>query len=383
MLTFRQKLNIDPELFKIFGEQPEKTFFFDIETTGFSRSGCFIYLICAGYLEDKTPSLLQWFCETPEDEPKVITAFLDFIDVAGLLVHFNGSSFDVPFVESRAELFGIKADLRSIKQADMQHRIVPVKAALGLGRCRQKDAEVFLGINREDIYNGGELIEVYKQYLGRSRYDKLTHGTPLATAEGSGLPTLPRTPSEALLSLLLLHNAEDVEGLIKISPLYPVTRLMQGIEAPCIPQLILTENSLIVRYSFKTFISRCFTVSFCKKWPMYLTVSEDGVDIAIDTFSGTLKHFFSDYRNYYYLPFEDMAIHKSAGSGVDKTRRKNAKPETCYIKKSGTFVPLPQRGLPYFAQHAKKSLIFTEADKLSSFSPAAVSNTLLEFLGNK
>ena len=383
MLTFKQKLNIDPALFEIYGGSPAKTVFFDIETTGFSRTGCFIYLICVGYLEDGAPTLLQWFSEAPDDEPKVISSFIEFIKGAKLLVHFNGSSFDVPFVEARAELFGIQTNFAAIKQADLQHCIVPVKFALVLGRCRQKDVEVFLGINREDIYNGGELIEVYKQYLGRSRYDKLTHGTPLATPDGSGLPTLPRTPSEALLSLLLLHNAEDVEGMIKISPLYPITMLMQGKDAPCKPELELTEESFILRYRFNTGISRKFTVSFYKKWPIYLSVSDNGIEVAIDIFTGTLKHFFSDYRNYFYLPNEDMAVHKSVGSGVDKTRRKNAKPETCYVKKAGIFVPLAQRGLSYFAVHSKKSMIFTEADKLATFPPEEVSKTLLAFLSKR
>ena len=42
-------------------------------------------------------------------------------------------------------------------------------------------------------------------------------------------------------------------------------------------------------------------------------------------FDGTdrrnLKTFLSDYKDYYYLPFEDRAVHKSIGSCVDKDAR--------------------------------------------------------------
>ena len=38
-----------------------------------------------------------------------------------------------------------------------------------------------------------------------------------------------------------------------------------------------------------------------------------------------LKFFFDNYRDYYYLPAEDMAVHKSVASYVDKNYREPAK----------------------------------------------------------
>ena len=44
-------------------------------------------------------------------------------------------------------------------------------------------------------------------------------------------------------------------------------------------------------------------------------------------------------KDYYYLPKEDMAIHKSVAQFVDKEYRKQAKANTCYTKKTGLFIP--------------------------------------------
>ena len=52
---------------------------------------------------------------------------------------------------------------------------------------KQKDWEHFLELYREDIYDGGQLIAVYKEYL--------------------------MNKEEALLHNLLLHNEEDLLGM--------------------------------------------------------------------------------------------------------------------------------------------------------------------------
>ena len=61
---------------------------------------------------------------------------------------------------------------------------------------RQKDQENATGLFREDLYSGGELIEVYKKYL--------------------------LSGDEHLLEILCLHNKEDVEGMLKLLPLFSI-----------------------------------------------------------------------------------------------------------------------------------------------------------------
>lgn len=51
---------------------------------------------------------------------------------------------------------------------------------------KQKSIEQFLGVHREDKYNGGQLIDVYREYL--------------------------HTHEKFLFDLLILHNADDLQG---------------------------------------------------------------------------------------------------------------------------------------------------------------------------
>lgn len=50
-------------------------------------------------------------------------------------------------------------------------------------------------------------------------------------------------------------------------------------------------------------------------------------------------HYFEDYKNYYYLPQEDMAIHKSVAAYVAAENKEKATKSTCYIKKTDAFIP--------------------------------------------
>ena len=65
-----------------------------------------------------------------------------------------------------------------------------------------------------------------------------------------------------------------------------------------------------------------------------------------------LKYFYSNYKDYYYLPAEDTAMHKSIAEFVDKAHRQKATKANCYTKKPGQF--LPQWTL-LFAPYFKKS----------------------------
>ena len=56
--------------------------------------------------------------------------------------------------------------------------------------------------------------------------------------------------------------------------------------------------------------------------------------------NGELKHFYKDYKNYYYLPAEDTAYHKSVSEFVDRSARVQATARTAYTKKTGSFVPV-------------------------------------------
>ena len=79
-----------------------------------------------------------------------------------------------------------------------------------------------------------------------------------------------------------------------------------------------------------------------------------------------LKYFYSNYKDYYYLPTEDIALHKSVASFVDKNHRMQATAATCYTRKQSTY--LPQWDIivePFFKRDYKsKEFFFEVTDEL-------------------
>ena len=100
------------------------------------------------------------------------------------------------------------------------------------------------------------------------------------------------------------------------------------------------------------------------------------VTVTIPLLRGTLYHYFPDYKEYYYLPEEDTAMHKSVAGFVDPAHRRKATAQTCYVKKEGVFLPqTDERFLPSFRASFKdrmywfeyKDLLSTDNDILSSY----------------
>ena len=71
----------------------------------------------------------------------------------------------------------------------------------------------------------------------------------------------------------------------------------------------------------------------------YLIMKDEITTLRVPVYSGELHFFHSDYKDYYYLPQEDMAIHKSVAGYVDKGYREKAKISNCYTRKTGDFLP--------------------------------------------
>ena len=74
-----------------------------------------------------------------------------------------------------------------------------------------------------------------------------------------------------------------------------------------------------------------------------VVLSDNKLKLLIPITSCELKHFYPNYKDYYYLPLEDTAMHKSVAQFVDKNYRTQAKAANCYARKCGEFVPLPNK----------------------------------------
>ena len=404
---------------------PEDVLFFDIETTGLSARSAGLYLIgILTYTADASiakdsiiavssdeaqisaiPSahraanaptsitaspdhnepkaaghwtLLQYFCEDVADEPAVLQAFFELLCTKKILISYNGDGFDIPFLRHMVEQYGLPYSFDTVESFDLFKKFRPLKRLLDLPDLKLKSCERFLGIDREDRFTGGELIEVYFEWQ--------------------------KTKAPALLDTLLLHNAEDIANLPNLLPLLryralphsdfhlraherlqdgamPLVHLSFTLLSPMSPSAHATvENS--TREATDDHCLHCIDAGengtrevtddrrqHCTDaggndareatddrrlhWPTLtlpkpmdlrgdfwaLHAEGSAVELYVQLFEGERKLFFADFEHYYYLPAEDQVIHQSLAEFVDRSARKKACARNCYQRVSGCFLP--------------------------------------------
>ncbi len=336
--------------------------FLDIETTGFTATTSQLYLIGCAYFENSKWQLLQWFAEKEDEETAVLSAFLEFAAPFSTLAHFNGTTFDLPFLKYKCKQHGLPNSLEGREAIDLYRLISPLKSFLKLEDCKQKTLERFLGIQREDLYSGGELVKVYQEFL--------------------------KNPSEEARQLLLLHNGEDVQGMLTLLPLLAYYDLFR--------QQVTVKKAQSNHYRDLEGQMRqelLLTLRLPKPLPRPVTASAKGCvfvgegshgSLRVPILEGELKYFYSNYKDYYYLPEEDVALHKSVASFVDKEHRIQATAATCYTRKNSLYLPEWKPVLqPFFkAEYKSKELFFelTEELKQDRQAFAAYANHLLEMI---
>lgn len=299
--------DISPLILDIFTED---TLFFDIETTGFSAQNTMAYLIGCAYRTDKELHLCQYFAETGNDEISLIEAFLKLSDKFHRFITFHGTGFDIPYLKKRCGFLQIQENFDSFSNIDIYRLVCKVAHLLPLVGKKQKSVENFLGIKRDDLYDGGQLIEVFYDYL--------------------------RTHDDENEKLLLLHNYEDVLGMTKTLSILSYYELFQD-KSTCFDAYQNDSGEVI--FSFRLPYPVPKQISKMGK-ECYLTCNKDTLKILVNVYSGQLYYFHSNYKEYFYLQEEDMAIHKSVAEFVDKKHRQKAKASNCYTKRQGVFLPL-------------------------------------------
>ena len=306
----------------------ENSVFFDIETTSLSAKNGHIYIIAVLYkISESKYNFIQWFADSLLDEQKLLTEFKDFIKDFNLLIHFNGDSFDIPFINKAALSYGMEPFLSELKSMDIYRKACPLKKVFELSSIKQKSIEEYFVINRKDLYNGGEFISMYNIYILEK--------------------------NKELLYTLLLHNEEDVLGLLSILPLLAYYKLFEA---------DIDYKAYELGDSYITFsCSLHFPLPKDIKLNMEdlsLYTAHDVLYIKVLLYKGESKHFFEDYKNYYYLLLEDMAIYKSFANFVDSSSKVKAKKQNAYIKLNSCFIPV---------YHQSESKLFRKefADKLN------------------
>lgn len=318
MKTFTEDLTIDLDLYPLDQiADLDNIIFVDIETTGFSAKSSSLYEIGCIYFENNQPKLVQYFAENENAEKEVLQAFFDMCTPGKTLIHFNGNTFDIPYMKTKAKLFNMPTPFDDLEGIDIYKRIMPYKEILGLENCKQKTIELFLGIDREDQYNGGQLIEVYKEYC--------------------------KEPSDELENLLVLHNKDDMKGMLKLLPILTYSDLfMMPFRVVKVQANHYTNpdgsegDEVLMKLRLTAALPK--PISMRKLDCKFSAEGKEGF-LRVPLYKGELKYFYANYKDYYYLPEEDIALHKAVASFVDKEHRKQAKASNCYTRKESVYLP--------------------------------------------
>ncbi|MBQ9341651.1 MAG: ribonuclease H-like domain-containing protein [Lachnospiraceae bacterium] len=289
---------------------PEDALFFDIETTGFSARTSSLYMIGCAKRKGDYLNIVQYLAEDKKEEPALLSSFFSQNIGVNSYISYNGNQFDIPYLMEKAGKYNIDTDMFMLPSYDIYKELKPYKDFFKLPDMKQKTLERFLGIERNDLYSGGELIKVYEAYL--------------------------RSHDTEEESMLLLHNYEDVLGMIKLLNIKDYLRPLSGeflyksasLEKSTdyygneVEELVLIgsiENEVLNQ------ISSC-------KYGYYISIYDKKIVITSPVKGGKIRVPYKNYKDYVYLISEDMAVLKELATCVDKNNKKRATKENCYGK---------------------------------------------------
>lgn len=170
---------------------PGELLFLDTETTGLQGgAGTVAFLVGLGQFEQDRFQVRQYLMRDYDEEPYLLGAVLQALSQAGMVITFNGASFDIPLLESRLVMNRLRMSQPVPAHVDLLH-VARRVFKLRLGRCNlsRLEAEVF-GAPRGDDLPGSEVPARYFRYL--------------------------QTRELALLDDILQHNAQDILSLARL-----------------------------------------------------------------------------------------------------------------------------------------------------------------------
>jgi uncharacterized protein YprB with RNaseH-like and TPR domain len=323
---------------------PENVILFDIETTGLSAQSSYVYLIGMMMNENDKCVLTQLFADNYSEEKEIVNTFRSFLKPGTLLVSYNGTTFDVPYLNRKFKRHAILYEIVPENTLDLYTTTKRVKKYLELENLKQVNVEKAAGFMRSDRFTGEELTEVYAEYAGISRLAEVTKRPDVIEK------------ADALMHSMLLHNHDDLVGLSCIFERSGIEDVSKGILSPHID-----TNDYELSFLFdRPLFAAPFEANTGMFW---INNGEHSSELVVSLVKKELKYFFSDYKNYTFVIDKGYAMHSSVVSGMAKENLKKCKKEDAYIKKTGDFVPVPREMADYCGENGIKLFKETYSSK--------------------
>ena len=183
---------------------PRRVLYLDTETTGLGGSGTVAFLVGMGFLTDEGFEVHQFLIRDYPEEAHLLRHVADGLKRFDVLCTFNGSTFDVPLLESRFLMNRMDRSCLDMPHLDLLHMCRRLWK-MRLGRCNLgRLEEVILGKPRQDDLPGSEVPARFFSYLKTGRLE--------------------------LLEDILKHNAQDIASLcVLLSRMADMYRHPEGI----------------------------------------------------------------------------------------------------------------------------------------------------------
>lgn len=319
----------------------KKFMIFDIETTGFSREYAIIYMIGCIYKKNDHYEYFNMFAQNPEEECELINQFFQKLEEFQCIIHFNGNKFDIPFLQERAKRYNIKDEISCMESIDIYELIRPFRNSLEFPNLKLDTLQQALGYSRDDLYTGGDLIQVYNNYTQR--------------------------PRKKDYQQLLLHNKEDVEGMIYLLPLIDTVQLIDKIITKRSFQLKSVDEkkgAIHVKYDGLQYISLNLTF-FMGNIKLIFSKTKQNIEFIIPIFNDEKKLFFSNHKDYVYISERDEVVHQSIARFMKGYKKTAATKRNCYTLHRDVFIPVIEsnEGMKIFKDDYKdknKYIIFNQ-----------------------
>lgn len=228
----------------------------------------------------------HWTCESEEDEYDLLQILSRELEETDALFGYNSNSFHLPYLKNKYNAYNLTEPFSSLEHIDLLKEFKTIGSALNLS-LKLSDLRLYFKIQED----ASELFVI-------------------------------------LESLQILQYQNFFLGNFRVNSV-----IQNGNE-------IITElnTPINIRHSLRL-----------NHPAFYLILDSENANVLIRLFDGKLRVYYSNYEDYFFLPDEDMIIHKSMASGISKEKKVKATYETCYQK----VLPPKEISIAYIEKYLK------------------------------
>lgn len=282
--------------------------FIDIETSGLCKSSASILFVGLAIYENQSLTHHKWCLQAKDDEKQIIAACLDMLKKVTLLYSYNGTAFDLNFIQKKALSYGFDPLLSSeLKHIDFK------KLPLFKNMCSNTS------LNRD----------ILESQLGHQRVAS-AHGRGLAKNNLCYLNT-----GEAIYrQIMVAHHEEDLKSLLTMYTFYS---FMKQLSHASLDEWRLDPSHLILRFKLK--YTYPFDLSFYMgPYKLRYAASSHFLEVHLSPSVLTLKRWLP-YKDYFVVSGE--LLHHSLVTFIPSAYKKKATKEEAFIQQENLFIYHP------------------------------------------